>query len=95
MFFAYFNNYKEKQLNVGRLSYFIGNTLNTDVTNVEMLKLNQRFDVLYSKYQKATSFIKPQLDDLSLKKIKIFLECCKKPLRTVQCMGSGHWPSKQ
>jgi len=66
MFFAYFNNYKEKQLNIGRLSYFIGNTLNTDVTNVEMLKLNQKFDVLYSKYQKATSFIKPQLDDLNL-----------------------------
>lgn len=65
IFFSYFLDYKEKMLNIGRLSFFIGNTLNTDVTNVEMLKLSQRFEILYSKFQKATSFIKPQLDDLS------------------------------
>ena len=74
MFFEYFLNYKEQMLNIGRLSYYIGNTLNTDVTNVEMLKLNQKFDILYSKYQKATSFIKPQLDDLNLDYLNTLLK---------------------
>jgi len=64
-FFEFYTKYKEKELNVGRLGYFIGNTLNTDVTNVEMLKLNQKLDILYSKYLKATSFVSPQINDLS------------------------------
>jgi len=66
MFFKYFNSFKEKQLNVGKLSFYIGNSLNTDVTDVNLLKLNQKFNILYSKYQKATSFVKPQLDDLNI-----------------------------
>lgn len=65
MFFKFYTAYKQKHLNIGRLSFYISNTLNTDVTNVEMLKLNQKFDILCSKYQKATSFVAPQIDDLS------------------------------
>ena len=66
MFFKYYTEYKEKQLNIGRLSFFIGNTINTDVSNVEIQKLNQQFNISYSKYLKATSFVAPQINDLSI-----------------------------
>ena len=64
-FFEYFLNYKKQRLNIEHLSFFIGNTLNVDLTNTEMLTLNEKFNILYSKFLKATSFIAPQIDDLS------------------------------
>lgn len=74
MFFKFHTDYKEKELNIIKLSFFIGNTLNTDVTNIEMLKLNQKFDILYSKYQKATSFVSPQINDLSVEYLEELLK---------------------
>ena len=64
MFFNYFLNHKEKSLNIGKLSFYVGNMLNTDNSDVEMLKLYQRLEAAYSKYEKASSFVEPQLNNL-------------------------------
>lgn len=64
MFFNYFLNYKEKSLNIGKLSFYVGNMLNTDNSDVEILKLYQKLDAAFSKYEKASSFVEPQLNNL-------------------------------
>lgn len=63
-FFEFYTKYKPQFINIYKLSFFISNTMNTDVSNIEMQKLNQQFDILYSKYAKATSFVSPQIMDL-------------------------------
>lgn len=74
MFFKYYLSYKKQRMNIEHLSFFISNTLNTDISDVEMLKLSQQFDVLYSKFIKATSFIAPQINDLSVEYLNELLQ---------------------
>ena len=64
MFFEYFLGHKKQQSNVSKLFYYISNTLNVDNSNTDILKLNQRATIMYSKLSKATSFADPQLSKL-------------------------------
>lgn len=64
MFFNYFLNYKKQNENIYKLMFYISNTLNVDNSNVEILKLQQKFQIAISKLNKATSFVDPQIDEL-------------------------------
>lgn len=64
-FFEYHTKFKKQNQNIEHLAFYISNMLNVDNSNVEMLKLNQRFEIAYSKLMKATSFVAPQISALS------------------------------
>lgn len=63
-FFEYHTKFKKQNQNIENLAFYISNTLNVDNSNVEILKLKQRFEIAYSKLNKAISFVSPQIDDL-------------------------------
>lgn len=66
MFFEYFNAYNEQEKNINRLHSYIFNMMSVDSSDVEIIRLNQRFSNAISKFDKATSFIEPQIDDLPI-----------------------------
>ncbi|MBR6778973.1 MAG: oligoendopeptidase F family protein [Clostridia bacterium] len=63
-FFEYFNNYKDDWLKIEKMCFYISNTQMTNLTDVSILKLAERFSNSYNKLNKAISFVDPQIDDL-------------------------------
>lgn len=58
---------------LNKFSHFLGNTYNTDSSNVEIIKLMQKFEILAQKHTQASSYIAPQLARLSDKYLKELL----------------------
>jgi len=73
-FFEYFNNYKEDFLKIEKLAYYISNSQMIDLSNISIIKLNERFSNEYSKLNKAISFVDPQIDDLDEEYLYSLLE---------------------
>lgn len=72
-FFKYLLSNKKETMLLNKFSHFLGNTYNTDSSNVEIIKLMQKFEILAQKYTQASSYIAPQLAHLSDKYLKELL----------------------
>jgi len=64
-FFEYFTKYKNEKLLTEKLGFYIGNLECVDSADTKILKLADRYTVAYTKLNQATSFVSPQLDELS------------------------------
>lgn len=72
-FFKYLLSNKKETMLLNKFSHFLGNTYNTDSSNVEIIKLMQKFEILAQKHTQASSYIAPQLARLSDKYLKELL----------------------
>lgn len=75
-FFNYLNKYKKETIEISKLGYYLGNTLNVDSSNTEILKLISRYEIAMQKQSQALAFITPQMYELSDKFLK---ECLNDP----------------
>ncbi len=64
-FFEFYKMDREYSIEIGKLAFYIQNTLSTDNSNVKMLKLSSRLSNAYSKLTRASSFVTPQIFALS------------------------------
>lgn len=67
MFFKYLKAYEDNYILINKFSHYLFNTYSTDSSNVEIIKLMQKFDNLSQKCAQARSYIAPQLSKLSNK----------------------------
>ncbi len=72
-FFKYLLSSKKETMVLNSFSHYLGNTYNTDSSNVEIIKLIQKFETLLKKHNQATAFVAPQLAKLSNKYLKELL----------------------
>lgn len=73
MFFEYMTAYKKQFSNIYKLLYYIQHSLSEDNSNVKILKLQQRADIMISKLNKVTSFAEPQMSKLDTDYLKELL----------------------
>lgn len=66
-FFEYLTAHKKEEMLINSFVHFLGNTYNIDSSDVEIIKLIQRFEILAQKSAQASSFVEPQLSHLSNK----------------------------
>lgn len=66
-FFEYLTAHKKEELLIDSFIHFLGNTYNIDSSDVKIIKLIQRFEILTQKSAQASSFVEPQLAKLSNK----------------------------
>ncbi|MBR1988423.1 MAG: oligoendopeptidase F family protein [Clostridia bacterium] len=65
----YLTKFIADEIEIEKLAFYISNSLSVDKSNVEFLKLEQRFDRLYSKIGQAEAFFMPECLDFSDKYI--------------------------
>ena len=63
-FFDYHFKNKDKMIAIDNFYHSLYNAINVDCSNTELNKLHQKFMIAYTKFQKATSFVDPQIHDL-------------------------------
>lgn len=57
--------YESDNIKIYKLAHFISHSLNVDSSDVKMLELSQKFDILYSKINEANAYFMPQMYELS------------------------------
>lgn len=57
--------YREEQIQIHNFAFYLGNSLSVDMTNADLMKLSQRFNTKYTKMEESSSFVFPQLYELS------------------------------
>lgn len=67
MFFDFLTAHEKEEQLISKFSHFLGNTYNTDSSNVEIIKLIQKYEILAHKSAQATAYVMPQLAKLSTK----------------------------
>lgn len=73
-FFDYYYSNEKTLEKIQQLSFFISNSLSINDADIEILKLSERFDSAMNKFEKATSFVEPQLQALDLEYLKALLK---------------------
>lgn len=74
MFFDYLTSHEKEEILLSKFSHYLGNTYNVDSSDVEVIKLIQRFEILAQKSAQATSYVTPQLSKLSDKYLHELLQ---------------------
>ena len=72
-FFKYLLSNKKETMLLNSFSHYLGNTYNIDSSDVEVIKLIQKFETLLKKHNQATAYVAPQLSKLSDKYLKELL----------------------
>ena len=65
--------HKQEEMAISRLAHYISHKLNVDSSDIEMIKLEQRFSTAYSRLLEAESFILPQIYKLPTKFLQSLL----------------------
>ena len=72
-FFEYLTAYEKQEQLIQQFCFYLSNTYATDNSNVEILKLIQRYEIMSQKLGKATAFVSPQMARLSEKYLRELL----------------------
>ncbi len=72
-FFKYLLTSKKETMLLNSFSHYLSNTYNIDSSDVEIIKLIQKFETLLKKHNQATAYVAPQLSKLSDKYLKELL----------------------
>lgn len=57
--------YEDEETKIAKLGFYLYNTINVDLTNTKILRYQQRYENLNAKISVASSFIQPELYELS------------------------------